>query len=325
MWFVAEGGEQHKCASVRKYSEHLTNKAAILRTYFTVRFRSILLPSINDLTQSNSHVTMTYLCSSFSFRFIAALAIANLAACSSSPTVPPRPVMPPTPSQFLVPTKEATDRQLDCPQLVQKVRYTVVMRNSINRVFGDEGPTAMQESKHSISNGMLIRQGGITTGYSTTTTIGGGIVNVYSDLAYRAKQINDSITNRERELNYLIRANACTELEFSGSNDYTYVIRSERNQLDSKLKDLDRWNMTIKNSQDIVNQSTTNENKMIWLNNLNLYTTTRDKIKQEVDAIKKNLDSLIAENKEAHSRAENEAIEMRRWFENNTKTPQEID
>lgn len=255
-------------------------------------------------------------------RLIGALAIVNLTACASRPNDPPRVVIPPTPAQFLIKSKDPSDRSLNCDQLLQRLRYTLVMIESIDRVFESKGPVLMRESSYTSTTGMAVRSGGLTTGYSNTNTIGGGSVYVYSDLSYRAKQITDAQQDRRRELQYLMRANACTNgLKNSGSENYAHYIREAQSDLRSAQRDYEHWIEAVRESQERLARADTPEMKRLNAEDVIERIRIRDKFKDSASAAQVTLDRLLVESKEAYARAEISAVEMRKWFEVNTKHP----
>ncbi len=229
--------------------------------------------------------------------------------------------MPPTPSEFLAQAKESSDRSLSCAQLMQKVRRTFVMREAVDRVFGTSGPVLMRESGYSSTNGIGVKSGGLTTGFSTTSTFGGGNVYVYSDLSYRAKQINDAQMERRNELAYLMKVNACSEMRFNGSEDYSHVIRAAEGSLRTKLKQHQDWTQSVDESKEQFSRVSSPEMKALILEDLKNRMRISEEMKEEANRAQIKYDDLVAENKETYSRAEDAAVRMRRWFEENTKLP----
>lgn len=260
--------------------------------------------------------------SSIFFRLTGAFVIMSLTACASHHNEPPRAVMPPTPAQFLVATKNPSDRSLNCDELLRELRYTFVMIESVNRVFEARGPVLMRESSYATTTGMSVRTGDLNAAYSTTTAIGGGGVAVYSDLSYRAMQITDAQRRRRSELQYLVRANGCENgLKNSGQEDYAHYIREAESEFRSALRDHKRWIEAVRESQERLVYLSTPEMKRLGSEDLSERMRLRDEFKEAANAAQIILDKLVAESKEAYARAENSAIEMRKWFEVNTKLP----
>lgn len=248
--------------------------------------------------------------------------VTMVAACTSRPSVPPRASMPPTPPEFLQLQKLPSDRALSCSQLVQRLRYTLVMIESVDRVFESQGATLRQESSYSSTSGVAVRGGGVTSVYSRTHTIGGEQVYVYSDLAFRAKQITDAQQARRKELKYLMKANACdNELKSTGAEDYPQYIREAESDLRSARRDHERWIGAVRESQDRLARADTPEMKRAIAEDVRERIRLRDEFKNSGDAAQVRLDKLLAESKEAYARAESSAVEMRKWFEVNTKLP----
>lgn len=260
--------------------------------------------------------------SSIFFWLTGAFVIMSLTACASHHNEPPRAVMPPTPAQFLVATKNPSDRSLNCDELLRELRYTFVMIESVNRVFEARGPVLMRESSYATTTGMSVRTGDLNAAYSTTTAIGGGGVAVYSDLSYRAMKIADAQQRRGAELQYLMRANGCKNgLKNSGQENYTFNIREVESELRSARRDYEYWVEAVQESNERLARASTPEEKRWQEEDVSNRTRLRDKFKDASNAAQIILDKLVAESKEAYARAENSAIEMRKWFEVNTKLP----
>lgn len=259
----------------------------------------------------------------FNVRIIALTVLVSLlVGCVSRSRTPPMPVMPATPNEFLTPLKEPSDRSLNCSALQQKVRYTRVMIETVDRVFNSKAPMLMQESTYSSTNGVMTSSGGFSNAHSTTRTFGGGSVYVYSDLSYRAKKINDAQQARQNELKYLIKFNGCiSELTNSGSEDYSHYIKEAERDLRSKQQDYQQWLKAVTENQDLHIRADKPETKRMWADNTKKFILLRDEAKAAVDAAQFRRDTLVDENKEAYARAETAVVQMRKWFEENTKLP----
>jgi hypothetical protein len=264
-----------------------------------------------------------YFLSNFSINSIyVGFIVLNLAGCSSQPSVPSKPLMPQTPPQFLAQTREPTDRSLNCKQMIQKIRYTIVMNESLDRIFDAKGPVLMQESSYTSINGMAVRSGNLTNVYSSSKSYGGGSVYVYSELSYRAKQIKEAQQNRRKELQYLVKASGCNlDLRSSGSGDYSHYIRQAESDFRSASNEYQSWSMAVVESKNLLARTDIPEMKKLIKEDLEDRIRTRDKAKEDTDTAKIRLDALVAESKEAYARAEHEVSQMLRWFEQNTNKP----
>ncbi len=230
--------------------------------------------------------------------------------------------MPATPHQFLTQSREPSDRTLNCSALQQKVLYTIVMMETVDRVFSSKGPILVRESAYSATNGVVVNSGGLSNRYSTTRSFGGGGVYVYSDLSYRAKQINDAQQDRQNELKYLIKFNSCSRLlKNSGSEDYAHLIKEAEIDLRTSLHDYQRWTKAVVENQDLLKRADAPEMKRLWAENVQNFIRLRDEAKTALDAAQLKRDILIVENKDAYTHAEKSAIQMRKWFEDNLILP----
>jgi hypothetical protein len=246
---------------------------------------------------------------------------AFITGCATSSSTPTRPVMPPTPPEFLVPTNEPGDRELSCSTIQDKILYSKVMIENINRVFNSKGPLLTNESTYTITNGVQIGSRGGAQSYSTTQTYGGGAVYVYSDLSLRAMKITEAQSKRQNELKYLLKSNGCAKyFKNSGSEDYSHLINEIEIDIRVSLQDYQRWNVAIDENKELLTRSDNRELHWIWSDNIRKFTRYRDDAKSTLDASTAIRDKLISDSKAVYSRTELEAAYMRAWFEENTKT-----
>lgn len=119
-----------------------------------------------------------------------------------------------------------------------------------------------------------------------------------------------------------MKANACNnELKNSGAEDYPHYIREAESDLRSARRDHEHWTAAVRESQERLARADTPEMKRISAEDVRERIRLRDEFKNSADAAQVRLNKLVAESKEAYARAESSAVEMRTWFEANTKLP----
>lgn len=248
---------------------------------------------------------------------MAVIATLMMGCASRQPT--PTVKVPGTPSEFLTQTEQAGDQSLSCDLIASQFRYGQVYIEAINRFFETTGPTAMTSTAYTTTNGIATRYGSTTIGSATSTTYGGGTVMVYPALTIRAMDITRSAEKRQSELRRLAqRRGDCKSEDLQASNK---MLEDQKRLLDGAQRNLDS-NKAIMAS----NERQAEAEKWAAKDRENLKSSNQDFIReaqQKIDAQRARYQTLLKEYQAIYERAEREAQNKRRWFDENTKTVME--
>lgn len=248
------------------------------------------------------------------FLFAVTITAFLMLGCS---TIAPTPTAktPPTPPEFMLATQQPGDQSLSCEAISSQFRYIQIYAEAIERFFDTKGPMAMTSTAYTTTSGVATRYGNTAFGSATSATYGGGTVMVYDTLTLRAMDLTRSVEKRQSELRRLAqRRGDCDSNDLQASHQ---MMENAKRTLDSAKKDLNfHINLYDSYVKKAVSENRSQKDleyqKKSYQESLQMKRVTLDKSETRYQA-------LLREHSAMYDRAELEAKNQRKWFDDNTK------